>query len=51
MGTAAALYREGDIREDKKEEFIRRMELLLQAGGMMECNWIEMCDKELVTLK
>lgn len=51
MGTAAALYREGDIPGDKKEEFITRMEMLLQAGGMMECNWIEMCGKELVTLK
>lgn len=51
MGIEAALYREGDIPSDKKEEFIRRMEKLFQAGGMMECNWIEMCGKELITLK
>ena len=50
-GTAAALYRKGGIPEDKREELIERMEMLLQAGGMMKCNWIEWRGKELVTLK
>lgn len=36
MGTYAGLFRKGTIPEDKKEEYIKRVELLFQAGGMMD---------------
>ena len=41
MGTFAGLFREGRIPENKKDEFISRVELLFQAGGMMEMQYVQ----------
>ena len=51
MGTFAGLFREGRIPENKKDEFIRRVELLFQAGGMMEMQYIQLFGKKVATLR
>lgn len=51
MGTFAGLLREGSIPENKKDEFIRRVELLFQAGGMMEVQHIQLYGKKVATLR
>lgn len=51
MGTYAGLFRKGSIPENKKDEFIRRVELLFQASGMMEMQHIQLCGKKVTTQK
>lgn len=53
MGTFADMYRGKDayIPEEKKAEFIERVEKVFQAGGMMERDCIQMYGKKLPILR
>jgi len=53
MGTFATLYhKQGNrIPEEKKTEFLKRVELLFQAGGMMEFRSVRLIDKKAVTIQ
>lgn len=53
MGTFASLFRENGVRipENKKQEFTERIERLYQAGGMMEVERVELCDKKIILLR
>lgn len=53
MGTFAGLFQKAGakIPDDKKEEFKSRIEKLFQAGGMMELERVQLCDRNVNVLK
>lgn len=53
MGTFAGLYREPEagIPDEKIEEFKARVEMLFQAGGMMEVESVSLFGKDIVTIR
>lgn len=53
MGTFAGLFLSNNsiIPENKKKEFIERVEMLLQAGGMMEIEYVSLYNKKIPLLR
>lgn len=53
MGTYADILKKDEVTvpEHKREEFKKRVEQLFQAGGMMEVKHIQLCGREVNTIK
>lgn len=52
MGTFAELFKfkHAEVPQDKTEEFVKRIEKLFQAGGMMEVKGVQLYGKEVATI-
>lgn len=52
MGTFAELikFKHAEVSQDKTDEFLKRIEKLFQAGGMMEVKGVQLYGKEVATI-